>query len=121
MPLILTASPAASPAEEGELATTISANPHLADRLVYVRGDLYAFRANDLLPIAVHIALEEDGSHVVTNPETGVFGCGRTVSDALRDLHAALWDHFNVLCDDGELSTALEEQRTFLREHLRRG
>lgn len=103
-----------------QTSATVS-NPEGADQLIYVGGDLYGFRANDLLPIVVSIAVDEDGSYIVTSRDTGIFGTGPTVSDGLRDLHAALWDHFTVLSEDDALSAGLQEQLTFLSQHLRRG
>jgi hypothetical protein len=65
----------------------------------------------------VRIYVSEDGV-AVSDSESGVFGAGHTLQDAVRDFRAALYDHLAVLAEDDALSPGLQQQLELLRSYL---
>ncbi len=54
----------------------------------------------------------------IEDPETGVFGTGDDLDDAIRDFQAALHDHLAVLASEDALAPPLQRQLEILRGYF---
>jgi hypothetical protein len=61
---------------------------------------------------------EHEGGWTVTDTATGIFGSGEDVTEAMRDLFAALHEHCDVLQRQPQLSEALARQLDYLQRVL---
>lgn len=61
---------------------------------------------------------EHEGGWTATDTATGIFGSGEDVTEAMRDLYAALHEHRDVLQRQPELSEALAQQLDYLHRVL---
>ena len=59
-----------------------------------------------------------DGQWCAEQPDTGIWGAGRTEAAAIEDLRRALFGHRDVLMSSTALAPNLTVQRQWLREHL---
>lgn len=68
---------------------------------------------------AINVRINESDSGVsVADVDTGVFGYGDSLPEAVRDFHAALQDHLTVLADQRALSADLRRQQEILRSYF---
>jgi hypothetical protein len=68
-------------------------------------------------PVRASTAPTTDG-WVCEQPDTGIWGSGKTQATAIEDLRHALVDHRDVLMSSNALAPHLSRQRRFLNEHL---
>lgn len=59
------------------------------------------------------------GYWIVRDDATGVFGCGKRISQARKDFQLAVEEHLDVLEQQEALSPELSWQLKYLRERLR--
>jgi hypothetical protein len=62
---------------------------------------------------------ESENEVVIEDIDTGIFGTGDSFPEAVRDLHEALQEHWEVLSDEGALSPNLQQQLEVLRSYFR--
>ena len=55
---------------------------------------------------------------VAEQPDTGIWGSGKTQDGAIEDLRRALADHRAILMSSTAVAPHLSRQRAFLAEHL---
>jgi predicted RNase H-like HicB family nuclease len=68
---------------------------------------------------ALSVRIHEDADGVaVADAETGVFGAGGSLREAVLDLRSALQDHLEVLTEDDALSPGLQHQLEVLRSYF---
>jgi len=92
----------------------------LAARVVHTLAGHPWVSGGDLVrPIRAVVRGGSEGTLVVVEPTTGIFGAGADLADALLDFRAALVEHRDVLESSGELAEDLRDQLDFLRRHLR--
>ena len=101
-----------SPVVQRDLGPRLQVVRILAD--TYWLGGPQFFR-----PVGAHIEVDEDGSVIAHNQETGIFGVGSDFAAAIVDLREALFEHLNILADSNQLSDELSDQLQFLKVHLR--
>lgn len=69
-------------------------------------------------PVTAELTID-GATHVATEPQTGIFGCGPTLCAALRDFRSALNEWLDALEDlDDEEIHHLYDTREHLRKHL---
>lgn len=61
---------------------------------------------------------EPDGSFVLEDIGTGIFGSGDTLQEAVHDLNSSLRSYLAVLADDDALSPNLQHQLELLRSYF---
>lgn len=76
--------------------------------------------APKLPSFAYQFRREDDGYWIVQDIETGIFGHGEEVIDALTDFHIAAVQHLAVLEAEPTLSEELLWQREYLRARIPR-
>jgi hypothetical protein len=74
---------------------------------------------NLAIPIYVRIEAPDPGILTVLEPETGIFGVGANLAEAIEDFRSTLEAHRSLLEGSQPLSAGLKEQLDFLRRHLR--
>lgn len=81
-------------------------------------GQFWLSGGDIALPLRVEMHGADHGLTAV-QPDTGIFGTGRSLADALNDLRAALVEYRGALTSAQPLAEDLREQLGFLRRHLR--
>lgn len=69
-------------------------------------------------PIRVAVEIESDGTYLVEDPASGIFGEGAVMSEAIEDFRAALVSHRDELLSADRLSAHLQDQLTYLSDIL---
>ena len=69
-------------------------------------------------PIRVAVEIESDGTYLVTDPVSGIFGDGGAMSEAIEDFRAALVSHRDELLSADRLSAHLQDRLTYLSDLL---
>jgi len=68
--------------------------------------------------VEAHLEIGPGPEFILTNTDTGIFGVGGSLPEAVMDFRLALREHLDVLDGEDVLSVHLEKQRAFLRRHL---
>lgn len=69
-------------------------------------------------PVKVTVSIEADGSFLVEDPISGIFGDGPKLSTAVEDFRAALVSHRDELRSADRLSGHMEDQLRYLNDLL---
>lgn len=69
-------------------------------------------------PIRVAVEIESDGTYLVEDPVSGIFGEGGAMSEAIEDFRAALVSHREELLSAERLSAHLQQQLQYLTDIL---
>lgn len=69
-------------------------------------------------PLRLAVEIQGDGTCLVDDPVSGVFGEGAVMSEAIEDFRAALASHRDELLSAERLSAHLQDQLTYLSDLL---
>lgn len=68
--------------------------------------------------LRVAVIIDVDGTFIVEDPESGIFGQGPRLSSALQDFRSALAEHLQALRAADKLSAHMQDQARYLTELL---
>ena len=101
-----------------EVSSTIPVRLPHADEVESPRSQLWVGARGLRWPIRVTVAIESDGTYLVEDPVSGIFGQGAAMSEAIEDFRAALASHRDELLSAERLSAHLQDQLTYLSDLL---
>jgi len=83
------------------------------------QGRFYLFGEGIVVPMPCDLSHDASAGWVLTNEDTGIYGVGEGVVDAIMDLRLALREHLGFLLEDEHaLSIRLAAQLRYLRAHV---
>ena len=68
--------------------------------------------------LRVTVTIDVDGTSIVEDPTSGIFGHGPRLSSAVQDFRTALADHLQALHAADKLSAHMQDQARYLTELL---
>lgn len=124
MPTLLVKSATASqthvsvPIGRVEVSSTVSVRLPRAEDVESPRSHLWVGARGLRRPVRVTVTMDLDGTYVVEDPTSGIFGDGPQLSSAIEDFRAALVSHRDELLSAGRLSARLQGELKYLSDLL---
>lgn len=101
-----------------EVSSTVAVRLPHADEVEAPQSHLWVGARGLRKPVRVTVAVEVDGTYVVEDPTSGIFGAGPKLSSAVEDFRSALVNHRDELLTAGRLSARLQGQLKYLSDLL---
>lgn len=101
-----------------EVSSTVPVRLPHADEVESPRTHLWIGGRGFRWPIRVAVTIDVDGTYVVEDPASAIFGDGPRLSAAIEDFRAALVSHRDELLSADRLSAHLQDQLTYLSDLL---
>lgn len=101
-----------------EVSSTVPVRLLHADEVESPRSHLWVGARGLRRTIRVAVTIDVDGTYVVEDLDSGIFGDGPRLSAAIEDFRAALVSHRDELLSAERLSPHLQRQLTYLNDLL---